>query len=141
MDAVLTSSLANAVFYICGPNRLIEAATFSPQAQAIEPDRIGLKRFSPVTGEIDRPIEVELRRSNKVIQVDASQSVLDAVRDAGVDAHYDCRVGNCGTCAVKALEGLPEHRDVGLTKAERERGGLMCICVSRVCSERLVLDL
>jgi hypothetical protein len=39
------------------------------------------------------------------------------------------------------LEGIPEHRDSVLTKAERERAGLMCICVSRAQSERLVLDL
>jgi ferredoxin len=59
----------------------------------------------------------------------------------GIDVVSNCCVGNCGICAVKVLEGVLEHRDVALNKAEKERTGLMCICVSRAHSERLVLDL
>lgn len=139
--AVLASSPSTAVFYVCGPARLIDAVTSAAQLQAIDNDRIRLERFAAVAVAGDSPVEIELRRSNKIIQVAAKQSVLDAVREAGVDALYDCRAGNCGACAVKVLEGIPEHRDVVLTKAERERAGLMCICVSRAQSERLVLDL
>jgi ferredoxin len=50
-------------------------------------------------------------------------------------------VGNCGTCAVKVLDGVPEHRDNALSAAEKERAALMCICVSRAHSEHLALDL
>ncbi|MGR9012908.1 MAG: 2Fe-2S iron-sulfur cluster-binding protein [Gammaproteobacteria bacterium] len=139
--ALLASSASDALFYVCGPARLIDAVTDAAQCQAIDPDRVRLERFAAVAVAEDRPVVVELRRSNKIIQVAAKQSLLDAVREAGVDARYDCRVGNCGACAVKVLEGIPEHRDVALTKAERERAGLMCICVSRAQSERLVLDL
>ncbi|MDP1773535.1 MAG: pyridoxamine 5'-phosphate oxidase family protein [Methylobacter sp.] len=137
--ALLASSPSTAVFYVCGPARLIDAVTTAAQSQAIDPDRIRLERFAAVAAESDRPIEIELRRSNKIIQVAAKQSVLDAVREAGVDALYDCRAGNCGACAVKVIEGIPEHRDSVLTKAER--AGLMCICVSRAQSEQLALDL
>ena len=89
----------------------------------------------------DRPIEVELRQSKRVVHVDPRRSILEAVHAAGVDALADCRVGTCGMCAVKVLAGIPEHRDAALTAAERERGDVMCICVSRARSERLVLDL
>lgn len=139
--ALLASSSLDTVFYVCGPARLIDAVTAAAKSLAIDPDRIRLERFAAATVEADRPVEIELQRSNKKIRVAAKQSILDAVREAGVDALYDCRVGNCGACAVKVLEGIPEHRDVALTKAERERVGLMCICVSRAQSVRLVLDL
>ncbi len=139
LERVLSSQPTDAVFYICGPNRLIEVATAA--AHAIVPDSIRLERFTAVTNAEDRSIEVELRRSNKVIHVAAQQTVLDAVHAAGIAVPYDCRVGNCGTCAVKVLEGVPDHRDLALSKAERERAGLMCLCVSRARTERLVLDL
>jgi ferredoxin len=84
---------------------------------------------------------IELRRSGKLVRVAADQTVLAAVRAAGVEALSECEVGNCGTCAVKVLEGVPEHRDAALTLDERARSGLMCICVSRSSSERLALDL
>ncbi|MGZ4561172.1 MAG: oxidoreductase, partial [Mycobacteriaceae bacterium] len=35
----------------------------------------------------------------------------------------------------------PDHRDSVLTEADREENDVMMICVSRSCSNRLVLDL
>ncbi|MGJ0492814.1 2Fe-2S iron-sulfur cluster-binding protein [Methylobacter sp.] len=138
---LLSASPPDAVFYLCGPNRLVEAITAAARLQAKDEDSVRVERFSVRIALKDQPIVVELKRSKQLIQVEAGQSILDAVREAGVDALYDCRVGNCGSCAVKVLEGVPDHRDSVLSKAEKERAGLMCICVSRARSERLVLDL
>jgi ferredoxin len=83
---------------------------------------------------------VALKWAGKTLQVRPDQTILDAVLAAGVDTPYGCRAGTCGTCAVKVIDGVPEHRDSALTPHERERAGLMCICVSRAQGERLVLD-
>ncbi|MDK2126907.1 2Fe-2S iron-sulfur cluster-binding protein [Parachitinimonas caeni] len=141
LTSLLADAPADAVFYICGPNRLIEGVVAAATELGIDPARVRFERFAAPAHGVSRPFEVELRRSRKVIQVAAAQTVLDAVQKAGVDALADCAVGNCGTCAVKVLEGEPEHCDNALTPAERERGRKMCICVSRAKSERLVLDL
>ncbi|MHA6796984.1 2Fe-2S iron-sulfur cluster-binding protein [Pseudonocardia bannensis] len=69
------------------------------------------------------------------------RTVLDAVRDAGVDVLSSCEEGFCGTCEVRVLDGEPEHHDRILSAAERERGETMMICVSRCRSARLVLGL
>lgn len=138
---LLSASPPNAVFYLCGPNRLVEAITAAARLQSKDEDSVRVERFSPSRASSDQPITVELKRSKQLFRVAAGQSILDAVRKAGVDARYDCRVGNCSSCAVKVLEGIPDHRDNVLSKAEKERAGLMCICVSRARSERLVLDL
>jgi ferredoxin len=73
--------------------------------------------------------------------VPPGQSVLQAVSDAGVAVLSSCRQGTCGTCATTVLDGEPEHRDSILDDAERAAGDCMFICVSRSCSDRLVLDL
>jgi ferredoxin-NADP reductase/predicted pyridoxine 5'-phosphate oxidase superfamily flavin-nucleotide-binding protein len=138
---VLSASPSDAVFYLCGPHRLVNAIAAAARLQGIAEDRVRIERFSALTALTDQPMSVELKRSKQLIQVEAGQSILDAVRAAGVDARSDCRVGNCGSCAVKVLEGVPYHRDSVLSKAEKERAGLMCICVSRARSERLILDL
>jgi ferredoxin len=62
------------------------------------------------------------------------------VRATGISVNFDCCVGDCGSCAVKVLEGEPEHRDHVLSDAAKARGR-MCLCVSRAKSEKLVLDL
>lgn len=75
------------------------------------------------------------------LEVAADQTILDAVLEAGVETPFSCRVGSCKFCAVKVLEGEPDHQDTALTEAEREVGQLMCPCVSRAKGEHLVLDI
>ena len=58
-----------------------------------------------------------------------------------VDVLYDCQRGDCGICQCDVIEGLPDHRDVVLSEAERAAGDVMQICVSRAKSARLVLDI
>jgi hypothetical protein len=107
----------------------------------IEPHRIRYERFSAAAITDSKPIQVELRRSGKQIKVAADESILDAMLDAGIDAVYSCRTGNCRTCAVKLLEGDPDHRDAALSEAEREQDQLFCPCVSRAQGDKLVLDI
>jgi ferredoxin len=57
-----------------------------------------------------------------------------------IKAEFDCRVGNCGMCAVKVIEGYVERRDNVLSEADKVEG-FMCTCVSRSISETLVLNI
>jgi ferredoxin len=63
------------------------------------------------------------------------------LREAGHDVDCACSEGACGTCITDVLEGDIDHRDSILTDEERSAGDCMCICVSRACGARLVLDL
>lgn len=140
--AKLMSNVADdSVFYVCGPQRLIDGVQQTAIKLGISEARIRFERFSsPVIGNT-QSIEVELRRSGKTLLVGPDESILNAVEAAGVKTISDCKVGNCGTCAVKVLEGSPLHCDTALTERERTKDKLMCICVSRANSARLVLDL
>ncbi|WP_088708070.1 2Fe-2S iron-sulfur cluster-binding protein [Noviherbaspirillum denitrificans] len=137
---VLAAAPDDAVFYVCGPARLIEAVVESAKAHGIPESRVKFERFmaKPVDG---KPISVRLARSKLDITVAADQSILDAVLNAGVDAPFSCREGVCGMCATKVLDGEVEHNDTALTDAERDKAALMCTCVSRARTASLVLDL
>jgi ferredoxin len=63
------------------------------------------------------------------------------VQAAGVNVLSSCREGTCGTCETTVLAGEPDHRDSILDDDERSTADCMFICVSRSCSDRLVLDL
>ena len=65
---------------------------------------------------------------------------LDALLNAGIDLHYRCKEGVCGTCEVTMLAGEIDHRDGVLSPAEHARGDLMMICVSGCKGPALVLD-
>lgn len=141
LDQVFDGAPADAVFYVCGPPRLIDAVLAMSRERAIDPDRIRFERFASAAPAADeRAFDVVLKWSGKTLRIAPAESILDAALAAGVDIPYSCRAGSCGTCAVKVIDGQPDHRDSALTPDERDRSGLMCICVSRSRADRLVLD-
>lgn len=128
--------------YCCGPGPLLEAvhAYCAGWPQGRLRTECFVPRYQGPPAR-DTPFQVLLRRSGRTVMVPPGQSVLQAVSDAGVAVLSSCRQGTCGTCATTVLDGEPEHRDSILDDAERAAGDCMFICVSRSCSDRLVLDL
>ena len=128
--------------YICGPGPMIEAAR-AIAAEAGWPEAaVHFEHFENESPRDDTSVfEVGLARSNKSLRIDAGMSLLDGLRNAGVDLPSSCEQGACGTCIATVLEGEPDHQDVYLNGSERAAGDRMLTCVSRARSSRLVLDL
>ncbi len=130
--------------YACGPAVMLDAYEQHCAALGFG-DRAHMERFAAVevaaAADARSTYTVELRRSGKTIQVTAEGSLLEAIRAAGVEPPTSCEDGICGACETKVLEGIPDHRDSVLSKAEREANKAMMVCVSGCRSERLVLDL
>ncbi len=127
--------------YCCGPAPLlaaVESACRDWPPFSLHVERFTAREQAPAR---DEPFEVELRRTGTTVTVTPGISVLEAVRGAGVDVLSSCRQGTCGTCETGVLAGVPDHRDSILADHERAAGEVMFVCVSRSCSDRLVLDL
>ncbi|WP_322102069.1 cytochrome P450/oxidoreductase [Paraburkholderia sp. J41] len=129
--------------YACGPARMLEALE---ACSANWPDdALRVEHFAATRGTLDpareRAFEVELKDSGLVLNVAADQTVLDALRRANIDVQSDCEEGLCGSCEVRVLAGEIDHRDVVLTRAERETQSRMMTCCSRAKCGRLVLEL
>ena len=88
----------------------------------------------------DRPIQVTLRASNRVLEVPSDRSILEVMLESGMEPLYDCKRGECGLCVIPVLEGDPEYRDQALSDQERREGKSTCVCVSRALTPALVLD-
>ena len=105
IQQVLKSAPGNAIFYVCGPSRLIDAVRDTAKTLAIDDERIRFERFTVSVDPDAKPIQLELRRSGKQIRVNADQTILDAMLDAGIDAPYSCRAGKlqnlCGQGAER----------------------------------------
>jgi len=138
---ILTSATADTVFYVCGPNRLLDDVQAAAKAIGIAKGRVRFERFSVSISGNSSPLSVTLKRSNRQLKVSAEQTILDALLDAGVTVPHSCKAGHCKSCAVKVLEGEPEHLDSSLSETEKSEFKLMCPCVSRAVSPNLVIDL
>ncbi|MDM0015669.1 cytochrome P450/oxidoreductase [Variovorax sp. J22P168] len=143
LAALLATPEPGTQVYACGPVRMLKAlethcAHWPDEALHVEHFESTLGTLDP---EREHAFEVELRDSGIVVQVPADQTVLSALRAANIDVQSDCEEGLCGSCEVRVLAGRIDHRDVVLTRAEREAGNRMMACCSRACDGRLVLEL
>ncbi|MGK5694644.1 PDR/VanB family oxidoreductase [Streptomyces sp. URMC 128] len=138
LPSVLDDVPEGTLVYCCGPGPLLDAVEERCPSAVLRVERFRSKEQE--TGG-DTGFEVELARSGRTLTVAPDVSVLDAVRDAGIEVLFSCTEGTCGTCETDVLDGTPEHRDSVLTPQERQSGETMMICVSRCRGRRLVLDL
>jgi len=126
--------------YCCGPGPMLaafEAATVEwPQ------DQIHVEYFTPkFTVAQEGGFIVELARSKRELVIPPGKTILQAVREAGLQVPHSCEEGVCGACETRVISGTPDHRDSILTEQERKESATMMICCSGSKSPRLVLDI
>jgi len=126
--------------YVCGPKGMIDWVRKSAEAAGWPREVVHYEEF--LAPEPGKPFEVKLAVSNKVIQVGETQSLLEAIEAAGVDAPYLCRGGACGMCETDVIgyDGKFIHNDHWLEDAEHNSGKKIMPCVSRFEGKTLVLD-
>ena len=140
LSQIVSDAPADTHLYCCGPVSMLEAFEVATKDRAAK--RVHVEYFKAK----ERPaaeggFEVRLARSGRTIPVPPGKTILDALLDAGIAANYSCAEGVCGTCETKVVEGIPDHRDLFLSKEEQAANGTIMICCSGAKSSTLVLDL
>ena len=126
--------------YVCGPKGMIGWVLSTAESMGWPKQALHSEEFiAPGTG---LPFTVELVNSGKTITVGPTQSLLEAIEAAGVDAPYLCRGGACGQCetTVHKCDGTILHRDHWLTPEEHASNQKIMPCVSRFEGKTLVID-
>ena len=74
---------------------------------------------------------VEFAQSGGTFECSSSDSLLAVAESHGIEIPYSCRVGQCGTCATRVLEGDVEMEvEDGLEPAQKAQGYRL-LCVGR----------
>jgi len=140
LDGVI-AKLGDAHLYVCGPRKMIDAARAKAEDSGIAPERIHFELFeAPKSASGDAPFEVQIN-DGTVFTIPVGKTIIEVLEENDIDVMYDCQRGDCGICQCDVLDGVPDHRDVVLSQAERDAGDVIQICVSRAKSARLVLDI
>ncbi|WP_083223660.1 MULTISPECIES: PDR/VanB family oxidoreductase [unclassified Ensifer] len=139
MAALVGEAAAGAHVYACGPAGFLKA--FGKATESWPRHQIHVESFVPNErlGDGDQGFEVEIASSREVIAVPADKTLLAALAERGHGIATSCRQGICGSCMVRYLDGIPDHRDEALSEVERQE--YLTACCSRALSPRLVLDL
>ncbi len=124
--------------YCCGPRPLMEAVrdmTGHWSSAAVHFEAFSDADIHKAT---DRPFKVRLARSGDMLEVPADKTILEVLREHGLDVPSSCETGTCGTCRTKLLAGQADHRDLVL--AEPERADNIMICVSRARTDEITIE-
>jgi vanillate O-demethylase ferredoxin subunit len=131
--------------YVCGPAGFIEAVMGAASnagwpAANLHREYFGVAQ-APAAADGEAAFQVSLASSGKVVDVPAGTTVVEALRQCGIEVPVSCEQGVCGTCLTRVLSGEPDHRDVYLTDEERAANDQFLPCCSRSKTPLLVIDL
>ncbi len=107
-------------FYLCGPNKFIEELHEDLLEWGVPQSRILVEAFgrNPIASEkastkrkennlpLDTPATVVFRTNEGEIEGESVlATILEIAEELNVDLNSGCRSGNCGTCAIRLLQG------------------------------------
>ena len=142
VGSIIANLPKSAHLYCCGPSAMLAAFEAAAAASAFPSEQVHVEYFTPkFVAAQDGGFVFELASSKREFTVPAGKTILQVVREAGIQVPYSCEEGVCGACETRVISGTPDHRDSVLTEREREEGSTMMICCSGSKSPRLVLDM
>ena len=124
--------------YYCGPAGMMDAVRLGsihwPRSH------VHAEQFrKDGAGAIDNErFEIRQAKTGRVFRVREDQTILDALREAGLKPTASCESGFCGKCRMRLVSGDADHRDMYLKR--EERASAIMPCVSRALGGVIELD-
>ncbi|POR50601.1 vanillate O-demethylase ferredoxin subunit [Paraburkholderia eburnea] len=153
LERVLAQPRDGAHVYVCGPAGFIDAVLAAAARTGWPAQNVHREYFSaaqpPANADANTAantaangaFQVTLASCQRVIDVPAGTTIVEALRAGGIEVPVSCEQGVCGTCLTRVLAGEPDHRDLYLTDEERAANDQLLPCCSRARTPMLVLDL
>lgn len=146
----LIGEFAEAHYYVCGPNGLMDLYKDMLKSLEIPEDHIHLEYFEPVpnpvnemeTGGTAKDVIVNYYEDNYVndetqtfectslIEVKPNQSLLDAIKAHNITVPSSCKNGTCGVCWAIKTEGEVRMFHNGALTEEDIAEGIILLCQS-----------
>ena len=106
-------------------------------ANRIKQERFGGKRsvVKPSPDLTSTPAMVQFMRSNRTGHIPPGTTLLEAAERCEVRIPSSCRQGQCGTCAVKLLQGQVRMDVEDGLDPEQKSQGYVLTCVGRATSD------
>ena len=127
--------------YICGLREYMDSVRSWAVAAGADQCNVHVEHFGAEIDVNGDAFELVAARSGQTMQVQPNQTMVAALRAAGIEVETGCQNGVCGTCLTRVIAGRPDHRDMVLTEAEKADGRWVTVCCSRSRTSQLTLDL
>jgi ferredoxin-NADP reductase len=133
LKAALSSLAPGGIAAVCGPLPLLDDARRIWRELGHPHTDLRYETFGSSGALATEPFRLRIAQSGEEIVVPETQSILDALEDAGIGVISDCRRGECGVCALNIVDvdGTVDHRDVFFSDHQKQENNKLCACVSR----------
>jgi glycine betaine catabolism B len=143
--------------YLCGPEPMMAATRALLSRLGVSDVLIHTEAFlSPMTlgddggveevraaiagDDVPIPSEIVFAGSNRTIQVDPPQTILEAAESHHVRIESECRSGICGQCKVRCVSGRVVMETAEALSASERRSGWILACQARAASSSVEID-
>lgn len=146
----LTRPYAGRHVFVCGPTPFMDAVTAAATTAGVPRERVHHEKFFTLTNDpfadsvvvLDEEgpagtIEVELDGEARTLSWPKKNRMLDVFLEAGLDAPFSCREGNCSACACILLEGDVEMVHNEVLEEEDIADGIVLACQAIPLSDRV----
>lgn len=148
----LGTDIANSIYYLCGPEGLMDEVQRSLAIFDVPTNQIHQELFESHTSEEvaqaeedgsmkEQTIQIIYEGKTHNINVLPSQTILEAALEADLDIPYSCQAGMCTACMGHCSSGkvIMDEED-GLTQGEIDKGYILT-CVAHPLSAGVVINL
>jgi ferredoxin len=87
-----------------------------------------------------RSLVVRLEGRTHTMRHEPGDTILDALRRAGLHAPFNCQQGNCGTCMARLAEGTAAMRANNVLGDDEVEEGWVLTCQAVPTSPKVVVD-
>lgn len=153
--------LEEAHYYICGPVELIKLYQEALIGLDISPEQIHTEYFDPIPEEnlvfenngISKDVivtyfqdhyinnEVQTYECTSLIEVKASQSLLDAMNEHHIKVVSSCKNGTCGTCWALKTDGEVRMVNNHALTEQNISEGIILLCQSYPLDQEVTISL
>ena len=143
IEQQLGQTVGHKVFFLCGPVPFMASIKEILTSLGVSFEQIRQERFTigaMASGYAEASTcLVDFKRSGETYECSSADSLLVIAEKHDIDIPFGCRVGQCGECATRILEGEVEMEvEEGLEPKQRDQGYRL-LCVGRARG-RVTLD-
>jgi ferredoxin-NADP reductase len=124
---ILRNRINNSHVFTCGPSQMISTVIAAAKEVGMAEDEVFYETFTTDTSGDPFTVDVVATNRSTRLNVGSEQSLLEAIRAAGLEVASSCETGDCGTCRIGVKDGKIMHRGKGLTTKEQEHEILCCV--------------
>lgn len=118
INQILRDRVSNSHVFTRGSERIISSVIAAAKEVGMAEDEVYYETFTTDTS--CDPFTVDVVSTNKTTKLDvgSKQSLLEAMKAAGLGVASSCQTGSCSTCRIVVKEGKIVHKGKGSTTKE-----------------------